>query len=111
MKPFDANGAFRPTVPGGGDELRQLAVRGAGMTLLSGGMGVAIQVVATLVLARLLTPRDFGLIAMVTTFSLLLVNFGLNGLTEAIVQREEITHDLASTLFWINVVCGMLLTC
>ena len=72
------------------------------MTLLSGGVGVGIQVVATLVLARLLTPRDFGLIAMVTTFSLLLVNFGLNGLTEAIVQRDEITHDLASALFWIN---------
>jgi len=111
MKPFDSNGTFRTTIPSGGDELRQLAVRGAGMTLLSGGIGVGVQVIATLILARLLTPRDFGLIAMVTTFSLLLVNFGLNGLTEAIVQRDEMTHDLASALFWINLLCGILLTC
>jgi PST family polysaccharide transporter len=66
--------------------------------------------VGTIVLARLLTPSDFGLVAMVTTFSLLLVNFGFNGLTEAIVQRDEISHALASTLFWVNVSFGFLLT-
>ncbi len=60
------------------------------MTVFSGGFALAIQVVATVVLARLLTPRDFGLVAMVTTFSLLLSNFGINGITEALVQREQI---------------------
>lgn len=48
--------------------------------------------------------------AMVTTFSLLLANFGLNGFTEAIVQAESISHQLASTLFWINIGCGILLS-
>src|SRR5580700_8763831 len=66
--------------------------------------------IATIVLARLLTPSDFGLVAMVTTFSLLLVNFGLNGFTEAVLQREEMDEDLASTLFWINLGAGVLLT-
>jgi uncharacterized membrane protein len=41
---------------------------------------------------------------------LLLVNFGLNGFTEAVVQREEINHFLVSNLFWINVGFGVLLT-
>lgn len=63
-----------------------------------------------MVLARLLAPAEFGLVTMVTTFSLLLVNFGFNGLTEAIVQREELTHSLASTLFWVNAGFGVLLT-
>jgi polysaccharide transporter, PST family len=90
--------------------VRQLATRGAGATLFSGGAGLAIQVVATVVLARLLTPRDFGVVAMATTFSLLLSNFGLNGFTEAVVQREKIDHALASNLFWINTACGLLLT-
>ena len=80
MRPFDQVGAFGPAIPSGGATLRRLAVRGAGMTVFSGGIAVAIQVVATVVLARLLTPRDFGLVAMVTTFSLLLSNFGINGL-------------------------------
>jgi O-antigen/teichoic acid export membrane protein/glycosyltransferase involved in cell wall biosynthesis len=110
LKPFDATGAFNPSVPEGGDALRRLAVRSAGMTIFSGGVSLAIQVVATVVLARLLTPRDFGLVAMVTTFSLLLVNFGLNGITEAVVQREQIDNTLASNLFWINLGAGVLLT-
>ncbi len=80
------------------------------MTVFSGGFALAIQVVATVVLARLLTPRDFGLVAMVTTFSLLLSNFGINGITEAIVQQETIDHTHASNLFWINLLGGLLLT-
>jgi len=83
--------------------VRQLATQSAGATLFSGGVGLAVQTIATVVLARLLTPRDFGIVVMVTTFSLLLSNFGLNGFTEAVVQREEINHSLASNLFWINV--------
>ncbi len=107
MKPFDASGAFRPGIDGSG--MRQLAVRGAAFTLLSGGAGMGVQLVATVVLARLLTPADFGVVAMVTTFSLLLTNFGLNGFTEAIQQREEINHSLVSNLFWINAGAGLAL--
>jgi len=109
LKPFDANGEFRPSANESGT-LRRLAVRGAGVTVLSGGLGQAIQIVATVVLARLLTPADFGVVTMVTTFSLLLMNFGLNGFTEAVLQREEIDHFLTSNLFWINVAAGLLLT-
>lgn len=78
--------------------------------LLSGALGLAIQTIATVVLARLLSPRDFGVVTMVTTFSLLLTNFGLNGFTEAVLQREEMNHFLASNLFWINVGAGLVLT-
>lgn len=80
------------------------------MTVISGGLAVAIQIVATVVLARLLAPRDFGLVAMVTTFSLLLSNFGINGITEALVQREHLDQTHASNLFWINLCGGIILT-
>ena len=110
LKPFDAQGVFAPAVPGGGATLRRLAVRGAGMTVLSNGMSLAIQMVATVVLARMLAPRDFGLVTMVTTFSLLLSNFGLNGCTEAVVQREQMDDTTASNLFWITLGGGVLLT-
>lgn len=69
-----------------------------------------LQIASTVVLARLLTPRDFGLVTMVTTFSLLLVNFGLNGFTEAVLQIQELNHALVSNLFWINTAIGLLLT-
>lgn len=108
LTPFDAIGSFRPANEAG--ELRRLAVQGAGATVLSGGVMLFIQIAGTVLLARLLTPRDFGVVAMVTTISLFLSNFGLNGFTEAVIQREEINHALASNLFWINLSAGVLLT-
>ena len=106
MKPFDATGTFCPPAAG----IRQLAVRGAGATIVSSGLAVVIQMVSTMILARLLAPADFGLVTMVTTFSLLLVSFGVNGFTEAVIQWEEVDHVFASNLFWINLAIGILLT-
>jgi len=109
LKPFDASGMLRPAADASGG-LRRLALRGAGVTVFSQGVLFAIQIAATVVLARLLAPADFGVVTMVTTFSLLLMNFGLNGFTEAILQREQISHALATNLFWISVGAGLLLT-
>jgi len=108
VRPFDETGVFRRTADG--DALQRLAVRGATVTVLSQSLAFAIQMIATVILARLLTPADFGLLAMVSTFSLLLMNFGPIGFTEAVLQREEIDHALASNLFWINLSLGLLLT-
>jgi O-antigen/teichoic acid export membrane protein len=90
--------------------VRRTAVRGAGVTIFASGVGFAIQMGATVILARLLTPADFGVVTMVTTFSLLLCSFGLNGFSEVILQREGVTRGLASNLFWINVGAGLALT-
>ena len=87
-------------------EVRRLAVLGVGVTGLSQAFGIGIQIVSTVLLARLLTPADFGVVAMVTTFSLLLLNAGLNGLTEAVLQCDHIDHSIASNLFWIAVATG-----
>ncbi len=93
-----------------GSQLGRTAVRGGAITIISQALGLCLQIGSTITLARLLMPRDFGLVTMVTTFSLLLQSVGANGFTEAIVQREVITHKLLSTLFWINVGVGLLLT-
>src|ERR1700739_1621293 len=85
-------------------------MRGAGVMMFSSGLGLTIQIISTVVLARLLTPRDFGLVAMVTTFSLLLMNVGVNGFTEAVIQWNEINENLVSNLFWINLAIGVVLT-
>jgi len=111
LKPFDINGAFLPSIPGGGDKLRHVAVRSAGVTVLSGGFTVAIQMLATVVLARLLTPRDFGLVAMATTFSLLFVNFGLNGITEAVIQKNGSIGPWLRTYSGLTSVSGCCLLC
>jgi len=62
------------------------------------------------VLARLLSSADFGIVAMVTTITGLGTAFADLGLSEATIQREEINHHQISTLFWVNVAIGLALT-
>ena len=108
MKPFQSDGTFHPIATGTG--LRRTAVRGAGAAIAGSASNFAVQIGSVVILARLLTPVDFGVVTMVTTFSLLLRSFGQNGFTELIMQREEITDSLASNLFWINLGIGTILT-
>ena len=90
--------------------LRRKAVRGAGVTIAAQMVSYILQTVGTIILARLLSPADFGLVAMVTAFSLAVQNFGYNGFIEAIIQRDKLTHDETSKLFWVNLVIMLSLT-
>ncbi|MFZ3215832.1 MAG: lipopolysaccharide biosynthesis protein [Candidatus Acidiferrales bacterium] len=91
-------------------DLKGRSVRGGLLTLTSQGTQFLIQSVSTVVLARLLTPADFGLVAMVSAITVVASGFADLGLSEATIQRREITHDQVSTLFWINVAVGLALT-
>lgn len=108
MRPFDHAGKFQGHAENA--QLSRTTVRNAGITIFAQGSVFAIQLLATFILARILTPADFGLVTMVTTFSLLLASFGLAGFTEAVLQTEEINHLLASNLFWINIGGGLVLS-
>jgi PST family polysaccharide transporter len=63
-----------------------------------------------MILARLLEPRDFGMLGMVTAFTGVLALFRDFGLSTATVQRATITKEQTSTLFWINILAGAVLT-
>ena len=63
---------------------------------------------STVVLARLLTPRDFGLVAMVTAVTGFLTILRHAGLATPTMQCEHITQAQVSNLFWVNLaVSGM----
>jgi PST family polysaccharide transporter len=83
-------------------DIKNKAVASGGTMILSRFANTIIQMVSTVILARLLTPEDFGLVTMVTAFSLLLFNVGFNGFTEVIIQKENITPQQVSTVFWIG---------
>jgi O-antigen/teichoic acid export membrane protein len=83
--------------------LRGRAVSSAFVTIMAQGAQFVLTLGSTMILARLLTPEDFGLFAMVTTVMGFLRVFKDAGLSTATVQREEITHAQVSNLFWINV--------
>ena len=84
-------------------DLKGRSVRGGAVTMAAQGMRFFLQMGSTVVLARLLTPQEFGLIAMVTAVTGFVVMFKDMGLSMATVQKDEINHGQISTLFWINV--------
>lgn len=67
----------------------------------------AIQVGSILVLARLLTPEDYGLVSMVTAITNFAPLFVSLGTQDAVVQRVRITEQEVSALFWLNVLLGI----
>ena len=101
------NRYFRPL--GVKSDLKRRAVRGGGATIMSQVVVTAIQIVGTIILARLLTPHDFGIVAMALTFSVFLQTLSLNGFAQAIVQSEEISQRQLSALFWIGVAFSSIL--
>jgi PST family polysaccharide transporter len=67
----------------------------------------ALQIIGAVVLARLLTPADFGLVAIITaltSFAPFLIDFGM---TDATIQRSKITQEQVSSLFWVSCVIGL----
>jgi len=87
-------------------DLKGRAVRGAAISFGGQGVKFFLQLVSTMVLARLLTPQDFGLIAMVVAVTGFMLIFKDLGLSAATVQKAEINHAQISTLFWINTAIG-----
>lgn len=80
-------------------DLKGRAVRGGAIVLCSQVVRLVLQMGSTVVLARLLRPDDFGLVAMVLVFTGFANSFKDLGLSTATVQRAEITHAQVSTLF------------
>src|SRR5262249_36230253 len=60
-----------------------------------------------LILARLLTPHQYGLAGMVLVFASFVLIFSDFGLGAALVQREEVTETDCSTVFWATVAAGV----
>ncbi len=95
---------------GHGDTLAQRATRGAALMLAARAAGTLAAIAATAVLARLVAPADFGVVAVVLSVFALARCLEEIGLGEATVQRAEIGDAQVSTLFWMNAALGLALS-
>ncbi len=86
--------------------LAQAAARGAGVTLGSQGIRFVLQFGSLAVLARLLSPGDFGLVAMVTALTGVAEIIRDFGLSSAAIQAKTLSDDERTNLFWVNVAIG-----
>jgi len=85
------------------------AVRGLGWAGVSQVIRLLLQFGIMALLARLISPKEFGLIAMVVVFTNLVSVFSDFGLTAALVQHKELTEKHLSSSFWLNIIAGLIL--
>ena len=88
-------------------DLGGAAARGSGITLVAQAVRVGVHFASLVVLSRLLTPADFGLVAMVTALVGISEVLRDLGLSMAAVQAPVLTRAQKSNLFWINSASGL----
>ncbi len=104
----DVDSYFEENKPYSG--LGRASLRSGVIFVTARGLNIFVQLASTIVLARLLSPHDFGLVAMVLAligFAPMLIDLGT---TEASVQKTHITQAEISTVFWLNMAIGIVLT-
>src|SRR5262244_3823989 len=90
-------------------DLKQKTIRGGVAKICSQGANFLLRLGSLMILARLLDPKDFGLVGMVTAVVGIFNVFRDFGLSTATVQRTTVTEEQISTLFWINMLVGTIL--
>lgn len=90
-------------------DIKRIAVRGGAITSIAQVAKQVLTIASTVILARILTPQDYGLVAMVTAVTGFISLFKDMGLSMATIQRPEINHEQVSTLFWLNIVISMVI--
>jgi len=87
--------------------IKQQAVSGIKWSGASMGMKTGLQFVTLAVLARLLSPSDFGLMGMVMVVIGFAQLFADMGISNAIVYRQDTTREELFSLYWLNILVGI----
>lgn len=85
---------------------KEKTFRGAGWSTLEGMAGQGLSFLIFLILARLLSPRDFGIVAIANVYVLVAQFLVFQGLGQAILQFQDLDEEHLDTIFWINVAIG-----
>jgi O-antigen/teichoic acid export membrane protein len=90
--------------------VRERAVSGLGWNAATQAVSRAFQFAATVALARILSPHEFGLIGMILVILGFATTIADLGLGAAIIQRDAPSNEALSSAFWLNVGVGGALT-
>lgn len=91
-------------------DLKQRTMRGGLARIVTQVSTLLLRTGTLMIMARILVPRDFGLVGMVMAVIGVFSVFRDFGLSAAAVQRAQITPEQSSTLFWINLLVGCTLS-
>lgn len=89
--------------------LKDKTVKGVGWSAADAFLAQGVSFLVGLVLARLLSPDEYGLIGIVTIFTAIMTGIIDSGFSNAIIRKTEVNDDDYSTLFIFNLVVSGLL--
>lgn len=89
--------------------LKQKAINGLAWSFIDTFAGQGIQFIIGIILARLLSPREFGLIGMITVFIAVSQSFVDSGFSQALIRKKDCSKIDYSTVFLFNFAAGVLL--
>lgn len=92
-----------------GESVRDKAVEGMAWTTIERVFNYGIQFVVGIVIARLISPSDYGLIGMLAIFIAISQTFLDSGFASALIQKKKKTEEDYSTVFWFNIVISFIL--
>lgn len=87
--------------PDAGGSLRQAAVSGMVWTGSRALLNRGLSLISFIVLARLLAPRDYGVVTLANVFVALFSVLASSGYSQALIQREKVDRQDLDTIFWI----------
>jgi len=87
--------------------LKQKTFNGLLWSFMDNFANLGIQFVAGIILARILTPREFGLIGMITIFVAISQSIVDSGFSQALIRKKDCTRTDYSTVFFFNLVAGI----
>src|SRR5690554_972979 len=86
--------------------LKQKTVSGLIWSFVDTMAGQGISLIVGIILARLLSPREFGLIGMITVFIAVSESFINSGFSSALIRKKDCTDTDYSTVFYFNLAAG-----
>lgn len=89
--------------------LKDKTVKGVGWSAADAFLGQGVTFIVGLVLARLLTPEEYGLIGIVTIFTTVLLGFVDCGFGNALIRKQDVTDDDYNTMFIVNMIMSVLM--
>ena len=89
--------------------LKDRTISGVGWSAADAFLGQGVTFIVGLVLARILSPTEYGLIGIVTIFTTVLTGIVDSGFSNALIRKQNISNDDYNTMFITNMVFSGLL--
>lgn len=89
------------------DSLKDKTIKGVGWSAIDNVAGYVVTFVVGIILARLLSPEDYGLLGLISIFTAICNCFIYSGLGSALIRKKEITDNDYNTVFIFNLVMSI----